>query len=466
MYRAVLKKTAVPASGLTEIPVKFDLTPLLTGQIEVWPGYSINEVIAAREKGFDVNIISPASYGLNFYADTLFTTEKMVKDHPDVVKRFVAATLKGWNYAADHPEEAAKATVKFGNKLTYPHELAMMQESIDLLDSFDAKPIGSMEAAQWTGLQTLLIDGGFMKAPIALEQAYSTKYLPQSNAVAMRAASAPLRPTRAPARRCRRPTQSRRELRALHRGGDGLSVHFGELAVFDDLSFKVAQDEFDTLLGPSGCGKSTLLRAIAGLVRPTAGSVRLAGQALTAGAPPLRLGMMFQKPLLLPWRTTLQNVVLPLEIELGGSTVSEPDLARARRILSLVRLDGFESAYPHQLSGGMQQRVAMARAFMSDPDVLLLDEPFGALDEMTRDALNEELLLVWRSADTRLKTVVMVTHSLQEAVALSDRIMVFGARPARLREIVEVPLAHPRAPESAEFAARMGQVRRLVKEVS
>jgi NitT/TauT family transport system ATP-binding protein len=248
-----------------------------------------------------------------------------------------------------------------------------------------------------------------------------------------------------------------------------LSVRFGALAVIDNLSFSVGADEFVTLLGPSGCGKSTLLRAIAGLVQPCAGSVRLGGQPLiqgTSGPPPLRLGMMFQKPLLLPWRTTLQNVVLPLEIELGGSTVSEPDLARARRILALVRLDGFESAYPHQLSGGMQQRVAMARAFMSDPDVLLLDEPFGALDEMTRDALNEELLLVWRSADTRLKTVVMVTHSLQEAVALSDRILVFGARPARLREIVEVPLAHPRAPESAEFALKMGQVRRLVKETA
>jgi ABC-type nitrate/sulfonate/bicarbonate transport system substrate-binding protein len=178
VYRAVLKKTAVQASSLTEVPVKFDLTPLLTGQIEVWPGYSINEVIAAREKGFDVNIISPASYGLNFYADTLFTTEKMLKEHADMVKRFVAATIKGWNYAAAHPEEAARATLKFGDKLTYPHELAMMKESIDLLKP-DAKPIGSMEAAQWSGLQSLLLAGGFMKAPIALEQAYSTSYLPQ-----------------------------------------------------------------------------------------------------------------------------------------------------------------------------------------------------------------------------------------------------------------------------------------------
>jgi ABC-type nitrate/sulfonate/bicarbonate transport system substrate-binding protein len=178
VYRAVLKKTAVPAAGLTEIPVKFDLTPLLTGQIEVWPGYSINEVIAAREKGFEVNVISPANYGLNFYADTLFTTEKMISEHPDLVKRFVAATVKGWNYATEHPEEAANITVKYGNKLAYPHELAMMKESIDLLKP-DRKPIGTMDAAQWSGLESFLIEGGFMKTPISLDQAYNTKFLPQ-----------------------------------------------------------------------------------------------------------------------------------------------------------------------------------------------------------------------------------------------------------------------------------------------
>jgi NitT/TauT family transport system ATP-binding protein len=243
----------------------------------------------------------------------------------------------------------------------------------------------------------------------------------------------------------------------------GLSVRFGALDVIDRLDLDIGHNEFVSVLGPSGCGKSTLLRAIAGLVPAAAGEVRCGGEPLTRANGSLRLGMMFQKPLLLPWRTTLQNVLLPLEIERRGNAVAATDLVRARHILSLVRLDGFEAAYPHQLSGGMQQRVAMARAFMSDPDLLLLDEPFGALDEMTREALNEELLAIWRSAETRLKTVVMVTHSLQEAVALSDRILVFSGRPARLRQAVEVELAHPRAPESAEFAATVGLVRRLVK---
>jgi NitT/TauT family transport system substrate-binding protein len=176
IYRAILKKSAVPAGELTELPVKFDMTPLLTGQIDVWPGYVINEVITAREKGFDVNIIWPSSYGLNFYADTLFTTEKMIKEKPEVVKRFVAATLKGWNHAAVNPEEAAQITVKTGDKLTYPHELAMMKESIPLLKP-DAQPIGSMQAADWQSLHNLLLQGGFIKAPVELDKAYTTKFL-------------------------------------------------------------------------------------------------------------------------------------------------------------------------------------------------------------------------------------------------------------------------------------------------
>ena len=245
-----------------------------------------------------------------------------------------------------------------------------------------------------------------------------------------------------------------------------LGIRFGSLNVIENLSLSVAQHEFVSLLGPSGCGKSTLLRAIAGLQPATSGSVLLCGEAVTTGQPGLRVGLMFQKPLLLPWRTTLANVALPAELERGGRAVSPSDLQRARRLLSLVRLEGFEQSWPHQLSGGMQQRVALARALMSDPDVLLLDEPFGALDEMTREALNDELLQVWRSSHTRLKTIVMVTHSIQEAVALSDRVLVFAARPARLKETVEIGLEHPRAPESAAFSRALGRVRAVVKETA
>jgi len=176
IYRAILSKAGVSAHDLSEIPVKFDMTPLLTGQVDVWPGYVINEVITAREKGFDVNIIWPANYGINLYADTLFTTEKMVSEKPDVVRRFVAATLKGWNYAAAHAEEAAELTVKSAPKLSYAHELAMMKESIGLLQP-DNQPIGSMQAAQWASMQDMLLKGGFLKSPLDLEKAYTARFL-------------------------------------------------------------------------------------------------------------------------------------------------------------------------------------------------------------------------------------------------------------------------------------------------
>lgn len=176
VYRAVLKKAGVPAQGVTEIPVKFDMTPLLTGQVDVWPGYVINEVIAAREKGFDVNVIWPSDYGIDMYADTLFTTEKVLREQPALVRRFVAATLKGWSDAVALPEDAARITVKAGNKLNYAHELAMMKESIGLLQP-DKLPIGSMQPARWAALQEQLIQGGFLKAPLDLDKAYTTRFV-------------------------------------------------------------------------------------------------------------------------------------------------------------------------------------------------------------------------------------------------------------------------------------------------
>jgi len=176
IYRAVLAKAGIDKTKLNEIPVKFDISPLLAGTVDVWPGYLINEVLAAKEKGFDVNIVSPPDFGIDLYADTLFTTEKMLKDKPDVVRKFVAATLKGWASAIAAPEEAAQITVKVGSKLTYDHELAMMKASLPLLQP-DAQPVGWMDAANWSATQKLLVDAGFQKAAVDVSKAFTVEYL-------------------------------------------------------------------------------------------------------------------------------------------------------------------------------------------------------------------------------------------------------------------------------------------------
>ncbi|MGP0089453.1 MAG: ABC transporter ATP-binding protein [Xanthobacteraceae bacterium] len=239
---------------------------------------------------------------------------------------------------------------------------------------------------------------------------------------------------------------------------DNIRIRFGEVEAVGGLSLAINTGEFVTLLGPSGCGKSSLLRAIAGLTPVALGELTMAGQPVGPNGA-LEVGLMFQKPLLLPWRTTLENVQLPLEIALRSSGVGRFERERAQSLLRMVGLADFSHAYPHQLSGGMQQRAALARTLMSDPDILLLDEPFGALDEFTRETLNEELLTIWQAGKTRLKTIVMVTHSIPEAVAMSDRIVVLSSRPARLLDIVDVRLAHPRNPADADFAKVLGSVR-------
>jgi len=211
----------------------------------------------------------------------------------------------------------------------------------------------------------------------------------------------------------------------------------GELIALQDISFSVDEQEFVCVLGPSGSGKSTLLRILAGLLMPTYGQFILAGKPIQGPHP--NVGLVFQDPNLMPWRSVLQNVLLPLEID---STPKTDAIQQARGVLDLVGLSGFEDYLPSDLSGGMAQRVAIARALVHDPDVLLLDEPFGALDALTRERMGDELSRIWQS---RRKTVVMVTHAIDEAILLADRILVLSSQPGKLVLDIQVNLQRPRA---------------------
>ena len=227
----------------------------------------------------------------------------------------------------------------------------------------------------------------------------------------------------------------------LDRVGMTYRAESGPVEALRDVGFSVGRGELVALVGPSGCGKSTLLRVVAGLRRPTRGSVEVDGRAVTGPIP--SVGMVFQAPVLLKWRTVRDNVLLPAELAgLERARYRE----RAEHLLRLVGLDGFADRLPRELSGGMQQRAAICRALLLDPPLLLMDEPFGALDAMTRDEMNLELLRVWGEPAAARKTVLFVTHSIPEAVFLADRVVVMSPRPGRVARVVDVPLPRPRTP--------------------
>ena len=230
---------------------------------------------------------------------------------------------------------------------------------------------------------------------------------------------------------------------ALHfdHAGQVFQTKSGEVEALRDVDLTVGRHEFVAVLGPSGCGKSTLLRLTAGLIRPTSGKAEVFGMAVTQ--PRDDVGIVFQKPTLLPWANVEDNVVFPIKHKHGR--VAPAYREEAHKLLKMVGLEGFEKRLPSELSGGMQQRVGIARALLLDPDILLMDEPFSALDALTREEMGFELLRIWQE---RPKTVLFITHSISEAVLLADRVVVMSARPGRVIADYQVPLPRPRTADS------------------
>jgi NitT/TauT family transport system ATP-binding protein len=226
---------------------------------------------------------------------------------------------------------------------------------------------------------------------------------------------------------------------AVRRLAKSYATREAPIVALENIDFTVQDGEFVALLGPSGCGKSTLLKILAGLLPASGGEAKLRGLAIRG--PRRDIGVVFQSPVLFPWRSVLDNVLLPADVQRLGR---DQHRRIARDLLSLVGLGGFEDRYPWELSGGMQQRVAMVRALVHDPALLLMDEPFGALDAMTREQMNVELQRIWLE---RRKTIVFVTHSISEAVFLADRVLVMTPRPGRIAEIVSVDIPRPRSLE-------------------
>lgn len=233
----------------------------------------------------------------------------------------------------------------------------------------------------------------------------------------------------------------------------------GRLLALDNINLQVEDGEFVTIVGPSGCGKTTFINLCDGLLKPTAGRIIIDGKQVTG--PGIDRGMVFQDSCLMPWRTVLKNVLFGLECQ---KLDNEVGVKRARDFIKLVGLQGFEEHYPHELSGGMQQRCNLARALTCDPEILIMDEPFAALDAQTREIMQAELLRIWKESG---KTVLFITHQINEAIYLADRVFIFGARPGKVKQMIKIDIPRPRplsVKRDPQFLKYEDQVWNLIEE--
>jgi NitT/TauT family transport system ATP-binding protein len=240
---------------------------------------------------------------------------------------------------------------------------------------------------------------------------------------------------------------------------DDVAYSFGELKIMEDISFSSQLNQFVSLIGPSGCGKSTLLRIMAGLIKPDSGKVLYKGKRVVA--PIKEISFVFQDFGLLPWLTNLENVKLGLSSSNMGD---EKKTAIAKKLLAKFKLDGFEDSYPNMLSGGMKQRIGVARAIASEPRVLLMDEPFSSVDELTAETLRSDIMHMLKSRDISVNTVVMVTHNVEEAVELSDKIVILSNKPSHVKEIKSIKWKYPRSRRDKEFMDLVDHVYEVLTE--
>ncbi|MBK8046839.1 MAG: ABC transporter substrate-binding protein [Anaerolineales bacterium] len=424
------------AGGLQESDVKLEsigftqAAAVTAGTVEAAVDYAVNGPVVLAQSGISTTQITLDDY-LDIPANGLVTNEQTIQDDPDLVQRMVNATLKSIQYTLDYPDEAFAIALKTVPEAGGENEAAnraVFDASLLYWETQGREQPGATEIIAWQNASDLMERIGLTKGRVPAQGDVH---------------------------------QSIREIMALLIA-DNISKSFADtrqrLQALQPVSFSLAAGEFVCLLGPSGSGKSTLLRIVGGLLAADTGKVWFDGQPLTAPQPDI--GFVFQKTNLMPWRTVIENVLLPLEIQ--QKRVGEEDVTHAHALLEMLGLHGFADAFPRQLSGGMNQRVVLARTLIHQPRLLLMDEPFGQLDALTRERLNLELQ---RLHAEQMKTILMVTHSISEAVFLADRVLVFSERPGKIIAQVPVPLPRPRTVETLatpDFAALTGEVRSLI----